>query len=183
MAEIKKTPATRRTRARKAPATPRAKGMGDLAKTPVRQTRSSKAVKQVTGTPVYANGDANHRYAGFDNKQTSAYSIAGLDVLGVINLAGKSGTLPKATRKEIARGDLQKVFGKTMVRYWITNKWIEKGSSGFKITVHGLERISDRLENPSDSYGTTPDLIQKMRDFLKTGQGLAGHTADEVVVS
>lgn len=179
MTTAKKAPA-RKTRARKTPAKA---GLNSLAATPSTTRRTRSPAKKTTGTSVYANGDKGHRYAGFDNKQTSAYSIGGLDLLGVIKLAGKSKTLPKATNKEIAKADLQKVFGKTMVRYWISNNWISQGKSGYKITVVGLARISDRLENPSDSYGTSPDLIEKMQAFLKTGKGIAGHKGDEVTVS
>ena len=169
----------RKTRTRKAAAV---KGLNSLTATPKRRTRS--ATQPTKGTPVYANGDSGHRYTGLDNKHTSAYSIGGLQLLGLINMTGRSKTLPKATKKDMARVDLQKVFGKTMVRYWITNKWIEETSAKrFKITVVGLNRISDRMENPSDSYGTTPELVGKMTTFLKTGKGLVGHKGDKVTVA
>ena len=176
MATTKKP--VRKTRTRKAAT---AKGLSDLVAKPSRRTRSASQPSK--GTVIHANRDSGHRYSGLDNKKTSAYSIGGLDLLGLINMTGKSKSIPKATRKEVARAELHKVFGKTMVRYWIKNDWIEQGTKGFKITVNGLNRISDRLENPSDSYGTTPELIGKMQTFLKTGKGFTGRRSDKVTLA
>jgi hypothetical protein len=178
MATTKKAP-VRRTRTRKAAP----KGLNDLVEKPTsRRTRT--ATQPTKGQVLYANGDSKHRYDGFDNTNTSAYSIAGLELVGLINMTGKSKTLPKATKKDRARADLHDVFGLTMVKHWIGEKWlVETGAKRFKITVVGLNRISDRLENPKDGYRTTPELIAKMTTFLKTGKGLKGHKGDKVTLT
>ena len=175
-----KTP-VRKTRTRKAAP----KGLTDLVKKPTgRRTRG--ATTPTKGLVVYANnnGGKDRRYEDFNHTNTSAYSIAGLEHLGLITMTGKSKTLPKATHKDRARSDLHDIFGTSMVKWWVTHNWIEETSGKrFQITVNGINRISDRMENPKDSYRTTPELIAKMTTFLKTGKGLKGHKAEKFTVA
>ena len=114
-------------------------------KAATRKTRVRKGLAGLTDKPktkelnLYANGDKDHRYAGFGNAETRAYSIAGLELLGLVNMNGQTA---KATRKSRARADLRELFGPTMVKYWIDHDWIAPNGDKFKLTVNGLNNIS-----------------------------------------
>lgn len=139
-----------------------------------RTTRTAAKTAEATGT-LYANGDKTTRYDGFNHAQTSAYSIGGLEAVGLLKMSGKAQATPLATAKEEDKKVLTKLFGPSMVRYWIKNDWIEAGKAGYKITVNGLNRIADRINSPSDKYGVTPAQIQEMETCIKTGKGKTGN--------
>lgn len=161
--------ANRKVRTRKS-ATPRRKSTA-TGKPAKRTTRAKKPTAHV----LYANGDKTTRYSGFNHAETSAYSVGGLEALGLIKMAGRGKSVPQATGKERTRKELTAMFGPTMVRYWIKNDWIQEAADGgYQITVNGLNRISDRINNPSDKYGVSPEQIQKMEDAIKSGKGDAG---------
>lgn len=157
---------TRRTAARTTKATPA---------TRTTRTAASKKPAPAKKGVLYANGDKTTRYDGFDHAQTSAYSIGGLESIGLVKMTGKGKSVPTSTSKEKPKKALTTLFGPSMVRHWIKNDWIEEGPTGFRITVNGLHRISDRINNPSDKYGVSPEQIQDMEAAINTGKGKVGN--------
>lgn len=165
-----RTVRTRRTAAR----TTKTTSATPAPRKPRTAAKAKAAPAAEAGSTLYANGDKTTRYSGFDHAQTSAYSIGGLEAVGLLKMGGKAKSVPQATEKEQDRKTLVSLFGPTMVRYWIKNDWIEAGKAGFKITVNGLNRISDRINNPSDKYGVSPAQVQEMESAIKTGKGPVG---------
>ena len=162
-----RTVRTRRTAARTTKAT---------TATPAKRTTRTAANKPAPAEKgvLYANGAKTTRYDGFDHAQTSAYSIGGLEAIGLVKMTGKGKSVPTSTSKEKDKKVLTGLFGPSMVRHWIKNDWIATGVEGFKITVNGLNRISDRINNPSDKYGVSPEQIQEMEAAINTGKGKVG---------